>query len=72
MRERLTSKRVTRLQRMNLQNAFIMVLTSLEMKMTQFVMNFLSVFQMVIMVNWQGSTIKAIQLLLNIDICSGM
>jgi hypothetical protein len=30
------------------------------------------VLQMVIMVNGQGSTIKVIQLLLNIDICSGM
>ena len=29
-------------------------------------------FQMVIMVNGQGSTIKDIQLLLNINICSGM
>ena len=31
-----------------------------------------NVFQMVIMVNGQASTIKVIQLLLNIDICSGM
>ena len=32
----------------------------------------MNVFQMVIMVNGQASTIKVIQLLLNIDICSGM
>ena len=40
--------------------------------MIQFFENWLNVFQMVIMVNVQVSTIKVIRLLLNIDICSGM
>ena len=40
--------------------------------MIQFSGNLLSVLLMVTMVNGQDSTIKAIQLLLNIDICSGM
>ena len=53
---------------------FTKMQTSLETKMIQFFENCdcVNVFQMVIMVNGQTSTIKVIQLLLNIDICSGM
>ena len=40
--------------------------------MIQFLENWKNVFQMVTMVNGQDFTIKVIQLLLNIDTCSGM
>jgi len=63
---------MTRLQNLNLPKDFTMVLTSLAMKMIQFFENLLSVLRMVTMLNGQGSTIKVTQLLLNIDICSGM
>ena len=51
---------------------FTMVLISLAMKMIHFFENLLSVLLMVTMVNGQDSTIKVIQLLLNIDRCFGM
>jgi len=63
---------MTQLQNKTLPKDLNMVLTSLGMKMIQFSGNLLIVFQMVTMVNGQDSTIKVIQLLLNIDICSGM
>ena len=44
----------------------------LETKMIQFFENWSFVFQTITMVNGKDSTIKDIQLLLNIDICSGM
>ena len=62
---------MTLLQSLNLPKDSTMMLTSLAMKMIQF-RNLLSVSLMVTMVNGQDSTIKVIQLLLNIDICSGM
>ena len=64
--------KMTQLQNLNLPKDFTMVLTSLVMKMIQFSENLLIVLPMVIMVNGQDSTIKGIQRLLNIDICSGM
>ena len=62
----------TQLQNLNLPKDFTLVLTSLAMKVIHFFENLLSVLLMVTMVNGQDSTIKVIQLLLNIDICSGM
>ena len=62
----------TQLQNLNLPKDFTLVLTSLAMKVIHFFENLLSVLLMVTMVNGQDSAIKVIQLLLNIDICSGM
>jgi len=66
------SNRMTQLQNRNLPKHFSMVLISLVMKVIQFSGNFVIVLPMVTMVDGQDSTIKAFQLLLNIDICSGM
>ena len=63
---------MTQLQNRNLPKDSTMVLISLVMKMIQFSENLLTVLPMVNMVNGQDSTIKVIQHLLNIDICSGM
>ena len=71
-RKRQTFKMMRQLQKWNLHRDFTMVKTSLETKMTQFFENWRIVFQMVTMVNGQDFTIKVIQLLRNIDTCSGM
>jgi hypothetical protein len=63
---------MTQLQNKTLPKDLNMVLTSLGMKMIQFSGNLLIASPMVTMVNGQDSTIKVIQLLLSIDICSGM
>jgi hypothetical protein len=65
-------RKMIQLQNKNLPKDFTPVLTSLAMKTIQFFENLLSVLRMVTMLNGQGSTIKVTQLLLNIDICSGM
>ena len=63
---------MTQLQQKNLSHVFAVAKIPLDMKIALFLEAWPAGFQTAVMVNCQVFTFKAIQLQVNIDICSGM